>query len=65
MKTKTYLAVFSNAISVLELMLCNQNFKELVYQTLLSSDCRLWALKLSEHLKKQQNFPSELGWKGH
>ena len=31
--------VFSNARSILELMLCNQNLTKLVYQTLLSSDC--------------------------
>ena len=48
--------VFSNARSILELMLCNRNFTKLVYQTLLSSDCRAWALKLSKHLKKGQNM---------
>ena len=54
MKTKTYFVVFSNARSGLELMLCNQNLTELVYQTLLSSDCRALALKVSEHLKKKK-----------
>ena len=57
MKTKTYFVIFSNVCSILELMFCNQNLTKLVYQTLLSSDCGVWALKLSEHLKKQQNFP--------
>ena len=47
MKTKTYFVVFSKARSILELMLCNWNLTKLVYQTLLSSDCRAWALKLS------------------
>ena len=61
MKTKTYFVVFSKACSILELMLCNQNLTKLVYQTLLSSDCRAWALRSSENLKKQQNFPSKLG----
>ena len=67
MKTKTYFVVFSNARSVLELMVCNQNLTKfniltkLVHQTWLSSDCRAWALKLSEQLKKQHNFPSKLG----
>ena len=56
MKTKTYFVVFSNACSILELMLCNRNLTKLVYQTLLSSDCRAWALKLGEHLKKQQKI---------
>ena len=57
MKTKTYFVVSSKACSILELMLCNRNLTKLVYQTLLSSDCRAWALKLSEHLKHQQkNF---------
>ena len=39
-KTKTYFVVFSNAFSILELMLCNTNLTKLVYQTLLSSDGR-------------------------
>ena len=43
---------FLNARSIWELMLCNPNLTKLVYQTLLSFDCRAWALKLSEHLKK-------------
>ena len=53
MKTKTY---FSKAHSILELMLCNWNLTKLVYETLVSSDCRAWALKLSEHLKKWQKM---------
>ena len=61
MKTKTLFFVFSNARLILELMLCNPNLKNLVYQTLLTSDFRACALKLSEPLKKQQNFPSKLG----
>ena len=60
---KTYYVVFSNACSILELMLCNWNLTKLVYQTLLSSDRRAWALKLSKYLKKQQHFPSK--WKWH
>ena len=44
---------FSNACSILELMLCNSNLTKLDILVLLSSDCRAWALKLSEHLKKQ------------
>ena len=56
MKTKTYLVVFSKARSILELMLCNRNLTKLVYQTLLGSDCRALALKLSEHLKEKLNF---------
>ena len=50
--TKHGLFVFSNARSILELMLCNQNLAKLVYPTLLSSHCRAWALKFSEQLKK-------------
>ena len=53
-RTKTYFIVFLNVRSILDLMLCNQNLTKLVYQTLLSSDCRLWALKLGEHLKKRK-----------
>ena len=65
MKTKTYIVVFSKARSTLELMLCNRNLTNLVYQTLLSSDCRALALKLSKHLKKQQNFIYKFCLKGH
>ena len=43
--------IFSNARSILELMLCNWNLTKLDILPLLSSDCRAWALKLSEHLK--------------
>ena len=46
--------VFSNARSILELILCNQNLTKFDILTLWSSDCRAWALKLSAHLKKQQ-----------
>ena len=56
MKTKTLFVLFSHACSILELMLCNRKLTKLVYQTLVSSNCRAWALKLSEHLKKGQNF---------
>ena len=56
MVTKTFLVLFSNAFLIFELMLCNRNFTKLVYQTLLSSNCRAWALKLSEHLKKSTKF---------
>ena len=53
-KMKTWnVCFFSNACSILELMLCNWNFAKLVYLTLVSSNCRALALKLSEHLKKQ------------
>ena len=40
MKTKTICVLFSNARSILELMLCNWNLTSLVYQTLLSFDSR-------------------------
>ena len=36
-KTKTYFVLFSNARSILELMLCNRNLTNLVYPTSLSS----------------------------
>ena len=49
MKTKTFFVLFSNARSILELMLCNRNLTKLVYQILLSSNYRACALKLSEH----------------
>ena len=61
MKSKTFFCPFSNARSILELMLCNRNLTKLVYQTLLSSNGRGLALNLSEHLKKGQNFPAILG----
>ena len=47
---------FFNARSFLKLMRCNSNIKKLYKPTLLSSDCRAWWLKLSEHLKKGQNM---------
>ena len=52
MKTTKYIVVSSNARSILT---------KLVYQSLLSSDCRAWALKFRKCLKKQQNFPSKIG----
>ena len=58
-KIKTWFVHFSNARSILELMLCNQNLAKLVHPTLLGSDCRAWALKLREHLKNKHNFPSK------
>ena len=33
-KTKTFFVLFLNALSILELMLCNQNLTKLVYQNL-------------------------------
>ena len=56
MKIKTFFVIFSNARSILKLMLCNRNLTKLVYLTLLSSNRRALALKLSELLKKIQNF---------
>ena len=47
---------FSNSSSILELMLCNLNLTKLDILTLQSSNCRAWALKLSEHLKKKKNM---------
>ena len=46
--------VFSNALSIFELMLCNRNLTKFDILTLLSSDCRAWALKLSEPLKNSK-----------
>ena len=48
------LFVFSNARSILELMPCNQNLTQLYILNLLNSNCRVWALKLSEHLKTKK-----------
>ena len=59
MKTKTFF-FFSNACLILEFTLCKRNLTKKVYQTLLSSDCRAWALKLNKHLKKQTNFHQSL-----
>ena len=42
-RQKHGLFVFSNACSILELMLCNRNLKNLVYPTRLSSNCRVLA----------------------
>ena len=64
-KKKHFCFVFLNACSILELILFNRNLTKLVYQNLLGSDCRARAQKLSEHLKKQLNFPSKFGEKGH
>ena len=57
MKTNTYFVIFSNASFILEVMLFNRNLRKLIYQALLSSDCRALALKLSECLKKGTHFP--------
>ena len=46
---------FSNAHTILELMVWNFNLIKLDLLTLLSSDCRAWPQKLSKHLKKQTN----------
>ena len=43
---------FSNACLILELLLCNRNLTKFNIRTLLSSNCRAWALKLNEHLNK-------------
>ena len=51
-----YFVVFSNAHSILELMLCNRNLTKFDILTLLSSDCKAWALKLSKPLKNQQKM---------
>ena len=50
------LFVFSNARSIIELMLCNQNLTKLEILILLSYYCRAWALKLSKHKKKKTCF---------
>ena len=47
--------VFSNARSILELMLCNSNLTKLGILTLLSFDCRAWAFQSNKHLKKWMN----------
>ena len=47
---------FSKARSILEHMLWNRNLTQFDILHLLSLDCRAWALKLSEHLKKQQKM---------
>ena len=41
MKTKKYLVLFSNALLILKLMLCNRNLTKLVYQTLLIAEHEL------------------------
>ena len=48
--------LFSNACLILELMLCNENLTKFDILTLLSSNCRALALKLSGHLKKGQKM---------
>ena len=63
MQAKIFLVVFSNAHSILELMLCNQNIPKLLYQTLLSSHCNAWALKWSEHLKKTRKLSFKISLK--
>ena len=55
-KTKSFLCRFFNARKILELMLCKRNLTKLLYQTLLISDYRALALKLSEYLKKKFTF---------
>ena len=47
----TILFFFSNAPSIFKLLLCNLKLTKLDILTLLGSDCRAWALKLSEDLK--------------
>ena len=51
-----YFVLFSNALSILKPMRCNLNLPKLDTLTLLSSNCRACALKLSKHLKKGQNM---------
>ena len=56
MKTKTYFVIFSNASSILELMLCNGILTKVVYQNSLNSDSKARALKLSECFKNYKIF---------
>ena len=65
MKTKTLFVLFSNTNSLRGMELTYLNSMKLGYPTLLSFDCRARALKLCKHLKKEQNYPSQLGQKGH
>ena len=53
---KENFVLFSYACSILELLLCNRNLTTFDILTLLGSDCRARALKLSEHLKKKHIF---------
>ena len=46
-----YFFCFWNAWTIF--MFCNSNLTKLEILTLLSSDCRAWALKLSKYLKKR------------
>ena len=52
-RQKHGLFVFFKYSLNLKLMLCNRNLAKLVYPTLLRN-CRAWAKKLSEHLKKEE-----------
>ena len=63
-KKTFFVVLFSNACSILELFLCNQNLTKLVYPTLLSSNCRAWAWAWAS-IWKSTIFPSKLGQKGH
>ena len=65
MRTKTFFFILLNARWILKLMLCNWNLTKLVYLTLLSFDCRAWALKFSELLQKKIKCPIKIGPKGH
>ena len=60
MKKKNFFVVLWNACTILELMLCNQNLTKFVYQTMLSSDSRAWALQLCKHLKKTTKFSMKI-----
>ena len=48
--------LFSNAYSIADLIRCNLTLTKLGILNLLGSDCRAWALKFIEHLKKGQNM---------
>ena len=52
-----FLLNFFNSRSILKIKLCNWNLTKLDILTLLTFDCRAWALKLSEHLKKTKKKP--------
>ena len=60
MKTKTWNVLFSNAHSLRGLELSYLNLMEVKYTVLLSSNFRAWAVKLSEHLKKEQNLHEKM-----
>ena len=48
--------LFSNAHSILELMLCNRNLPKLDILTLLSSNCRAWAFKIEQEFEKWTKY---------